>query len=208
MKLERLTVRYEGLTVMQDLTLELPDRGMACLFAPSGSGKTTLLRVIGGLLRPDSGRVIGLEGKKPAFVFQEDRLVPGLSAEQNVALVLDREHQPLAGEFLRKLELSGWEDALPAELSGGMKRRVAIARALAYGQQCKEVVYLLDEPLKGLDEQAAATALELIRRQTADAPGFFITHDYEEAQAAAEWVVCLEGRPMQVTRIVRPNRLE
>lgn len=206
MKLERLTVRYEGLTVMQDLTLELPDRGMVCLFAPSGSGKTTLLRVIGGLLRPDSGRVIGLEGKKPSFVFQEDRLVPGLSTEQNVALVLDREHQPLAGEFLRKLGLSGWEDALPAELSGGMKRRVAIARALAYGQQCKEVVYLLDEPLKGLDEQAAATALELIRRKTADAPGFFITHDAKEAQAAAEWVVCLEGRPMQVTRIVRPSR--
>lgn len=206
MKLERLTVRYEGLTVMQDLTLELPDRGMVCLFAPSGSGKTTLLRVIGGLLRPDSGRVIGLEGKKPSFVFQEDRLVPGLSAEQNVALVLDREHQPLAGEFLRKLGLSGWEDALPAELSGGMKRRVAIARALAYGQQCKEVVYLLDEPLKGLDEQAAATALELIRRQTVDAPGFFITHDAKEAQAAAEWIVCLEGRPMQVMQIVRPSR--
>lgn len=206
MKLERLTVRYEGLTVMQDLTLELPDRGMVCLFAPSGSGKTTLLRVIGGLLRPDSGRVIGLEGEKPAFVFQEDRLVPGLSAEQNVALVLDREHQPLAGEFLRKLGLSGWEDALPAELSGGMKRRVAIARALAYGQQCKEVVYLLDEPLKGLDEQTAATALELIRRQTADAPGFFITHDAKEAQAAAEWIVCLEGRPMQVMQIVRPSR--
>ena len=133
-------------------------------------------------------------------------MVPGLSAEQNVALVLDREHQPLAGEFLRKLGLSGWEDAFPAELSGGMKRRVAIARALAYGQQCKEVVYLLDEPLKGLDEQTAATALELIRRQTADAPGFFITHDAKEAQAAAEWIVCLEGRPMQVMQIVRPSR--
>ncbi len=206
MKLEHLTVRYDSLTVMQNLTLELPDRGMVCLFAPSGSGKTTLLRVIGGLLRPDSGRVIGLEGKKPAFVFQEDRLVPGLSAEQNVALVLDRKHQPLAREYLGKLGLSGWEDARPDELSGGMQRRVAIARALAYGQQCREVVYLLDEPLKGLDEQAAATALRMIRQQTADVPGFFITHDAQEAQAAAEWIVCLEGRPMQVTKIIRPSR--
>lgn len=206
MKLEHLTVRYDGLTVMQDLMLELPDRGMVCLFAPSGSGKTTLLRVIGGLLQPDSGRVVGLEGKKPAFVFQEDRLVPGLSAEQNVALVLDRKHQPLAREYLGKLGLSGWEDARPDELSGGMQRRVAIARALAYGQQCREVVYLLDEPLKGLDEQAAATALRLIRQQTADAPGFFITHDAQEAQATAEWIVCLEGRPMQVTKIIRPSR--
>lgn len=206
MKLEHLTVRYDGLTVMQDLTLELPDRGMVCLFAPSGSGKTTLLRVIGGLLQPDSGRVVGLEGKKPAFVFQEDRLVPGLSAEQNVALVLDRKHQSLAREYLGKLGLSRWEDARPDELSGGMQRRVAIARALAYGQQCREVVYLLDEPLKGLDEQAAATALRLIRQQTADAPGFFITHDAQEAQTAAEWIVCLEGRPMQVTKIIRPSR--
>ena len=57
-----------------------------------------------------------------------------------------------------------------------------------------------------VDEQAAVTALELIRRQTADAPGFFITHDYEEAQAAAEWIVCLEGHPMQVMQIVRPSR--
>ena len=203
MKLEHLTVCYEGLTVAQDLTLELPDRGIVCFFAPSGTGKTTLLNVLCGLHPPESGEVQGLEGRRFAFVFQEDRLIPELSARDNVGLVLEKNRQELAGTFLTRLGLGGWENVFPDELSGGMQRRVAIARALAYGEQHRgQVVYLFDEPLKGLDDQTAAQVRQVIRDQTAGALSFFITHDREEAQQMADVIVCLEGPPLQVTRVI------
>lgn len=203
MKLEHLTVNYDGLTVAQDLTLELPDRGMICFFAPSGTGKTTLLNVLCGLHKPQSGQVLGLEGKRFAFVFQEDRLIPELSARDNVGLVLDKNRQELAETFLARLGLGGWENAYPDELSGGMQRRVAIARALAYGEQHRgEVVYLFDEPLKGLDEQTAGEVLEVIRTQTAGSLSFFITHDREEAQRLSDVIVCFAGPPLQVTQVI------
>lgn len=207
MKLEHLTVCYEGLTVAQDLTLELPDRGIVCFFAPSGTGKTTLLNVLCGLHPPQSGQVLGLEGKRFAFVFQEDRLIPELSARDNVGLVLDKNHQELAETFLTQLGLGGWENAYPDELSGGMQRRVAIARALAYGEQHRgEVVYLFDEPLKGLDEQTAAQVRQVIRTRTAGALSFFITHDREEAQQMADVIVCLAGPPLKVTQVIDNRR--
>ena len=131
MKLSHITARYGELPILENFSLELPDSGVICFFAPSGTGKTTLLNLLCGLLQPDSGSITGLEDRRFAFVFQEDRLIPSLSARDNVGLVLDWEHQELAARYLADLNLSGWENALPQELSGGMQRRVAIARAFA-----------------------------------------------------------------------------
>lgn len=202
MKLENVTLRYDGVTVLENLSLELPDSGMICLFAPSGSGKTTILHLLCGLLKPDNGRLIGLEEKIFAVVFQENRLISTLSVRDNVGLVLDKSHQHLAKAYLEQLGLAGWEDALPDELSGGMQRRVAIARALAFGKQHEErAVYLLDEPLTGLDEQIAAHTIQLIRAQTAGKLGFFVTHDLQQAKAVSDYIVRLDGRPMRVQEI-------
>ena len=202
MKLRHITVRYGALTVLEDLSLELPDSGVICFFAPSGAGKTTLLNLLCGLLQPDSGSITGLEDKRFAFVFQEDRLVPSLSARDNVELVLDRKHQGLAARYLSLLGLAGWEDALPGELSGGMQRRVAIARAFAYGEQCgQDTVYLLDEPLTGLDEETAARTLRLIRRWVSGKLAFFITHDREQARQLADWIVTFSGQPIRAAQI-------
>ena len=110
--------------------------------------------------------------------------------------------------MMEQLGLAGWEDALPQELSGGMQRRVAIARAFAYGKQYgSRTVYLLDEPLKGLDEQAAAQTLALIRERVGGALAFWITHDRAQAQAA-DWIVCFEGRPMHLTQLVDNRKKE
>ena len=196
MQLCDLTLQYDGVRVLEHLNLTLPDSGLVCIFAPSGTGKTTLLNLFCGLLKPDSGRIEGLEDRKFAYVFQEDRLVPQLTARENIRLVMDQ------------LGLAGWEDALPQELSGGMQRRVAIARAFAYGKQYgSRTVYLLDEPLKGLDEQAAAQTLALIRERVRGALAFWITHDRAQAQAA-DWIVCFEGRPMHLTQLVDNRKKE
>lgn len=202
MKLEKITARYGDLTVLKDFSLELPDSGIICFFAPSGTGKTTLLNLLCGLMQPESGQILGLEHKKFAFVFQEDRLIPSLSARDNVGLVLNREHQSLAARYLSELGLSDWETATPAQLSGGMQRRVAIARAFTYAEQCgKQAVYLLDEPLKGLDEKTAQQTLRLIRRWVGGQLAFFITHDRNQARQIADLIVSFDGRPMQVVQI-------
>lgn len=96
MKLSHITARYGELPILENFSLELPDSGVICFFAPSGTGKTTLLNLLCGLLQPDSGSITGLEDRRFAFVFQEDRLIPSLSARDNVGLVLDWEHQELA----------------------------------------------------------------------------------------------------------------
>ena len=121
MKIKNLTVCYEQLAILEDFSLELPDQGIICFFAPSGTGKTTLLRVLCGLIPAQIGTIEGLEEKKFAFVFQEDRLIPSLSVRDNVGLVLGKEYQALAQEYLGALGLSGWEEScaglrLPAPL--------------------------------------------------------------------------------------------
>lgn len=203
MKIKNLTVCYEQLAILEDFSLELPDQGIICFFAPSGTGKTTLLRVLCGLMPAQSGTIEGLEEKKFAFVFQEDRLIPSLSVRDNVGLVLGKEYQALAQEYLGALGLSGWEESFPDELSGGMQRRAAIVRAFAYGKQHEgNVVYLLDEPLKGLDEKTAEQVMEFIRQKTKGSLTFFITHDKEQARILSDQILCFEGQPMKLKEIL------
>ncbi|MBR5381966.1 MAG: ABC transporter ATP-binding protein [Oscillospiraceae bacterium] len=130
--------------VFEDLTLDIPKK--CVLKAPSGRGKTTLLRLAAGLLRPDAGSVSGAP-EKIAFLFQDDRLLPWLTAEENVAAVLPGERKDEAAAWLGYVELASLKNARPDELSGGQRRRVALARALAFGGD----LLLLDEPFKGLD---------------------------------------------------------
>ena len=208
--------------MLEHLNLTLPDSGLVCIFAPSGTGKTTLLNLFCGLLKPDSGRIEGLEDRKFAYVFQEDRLVPQLTARENIRLVMEQPDDQWIFQMIEQLGLAGWEDALPQELSGGMQRRVAIARAFAYGKQYgSRTGYIisptvryrfasirrLDEPLKGLDEQAAAQTLVMIRERVDGALAFWITHDRTQAQAA-DWIVCFEGRPMHLTQLVDNRKKE
>ena len=142
--LSHVRVQYPDKTVFDDLSLTLPDSGAVALMAPSGYGKTTLLRVLAGLKPIDAGELSGLENKKISFLFQEDRLLPWLTAEQNVEIVSDAE---TARHWLREMEIEEIHQ-YPQAMSGGMQRRVALARAMAFGGD----VLLLDEPFKGLDE--------------------------------------------------------
>ncbi len=157
MKVCDLTLRFGARTVLENFSLALPDREVTALSGPSGCGKTTLLRVMAGLLAPEAGTVE--LPQPPAILFQEDRLLPWRTVEQQVTDVLPPARRGEAADFLALCELAGEERAFPAALSGGMGRRLALARTLALGGG----VYLLDEPFAGVDIPRAGRILERIR---------------------------------------------
>ena len=179
MKLDHVSKSYQGRTVLRDFSLELPDRGFCCILGPSGAGKTTLLRLMAGLEQPDSGTVT--VSAPVSMVFQEDRLLAHDTVLENVALAADPQR---AKELLVRLGLEEWLFRRPAALSGGMRRRVAIARALA----APAGVYLMDEPLKGLDRDTKQAVLALIREETRNGLLVLVTHDPEEARGADQIV--------------------
>lgn len=152
-----ITVRYGERTVLDGYTLEIPAQGLTLLSAPSGGGKTTLLRVLGGLLKPETGTV-ELPGR-PVILFQEDRLFPRCTVRRQVEEVLPPQRREEARSLLELVELAGEENKLPGELSGGMARRTALARALAVEGE----VWLLDEPFAGVDRERGSRILERIR---------------------------------------------
>ena len=179
MKLDHVSKSYQGRTVLRDFSLELPDRGFCCILGPSGAGKTTLLRLMAGLEQPDSGTVT--VSAPVSMVFQEDRLLAHDTVLENAALAADPQR---AKELLVRLGLEEWLFRRPAALSGGMRRRVAIARALA----APDGVYLMDEPLKGLDRDTKQAVLALIREETRNGLLVLVTHDPEEARGADQIV--------------------
>ena len=142
---------YEGRPVLEQLCLELPGKGTVCLFGPSGCGKTTLFNCIAGLEKLDSGAILGMEGRRVAYMFQEDRLLPWINARENVEVVLRHPDEKQAQKWLEAVGLGEDGGKRPSELSGGMRQRVALARALAFGGD----VILLDEPFRALDPKTA-----------------------------------------------------
>ena len=157
--------------------LNLPE-GFTCLMGPSGCGKTTLGRVIAGLERADGGRVSGIEGH-PTVLFQESRLLPAISAYDNVKCICgSRVLKTFSDELLIML---GFEkddlDKLPSELSGGMERRVAIARAIVFALENGGNFVLLDEPFSGLDDETKKIAAEVIKTYLSGKTVLVITHD-------------------------------
>lgn len=179
MKIQHLCKSFDGKVVLDHVSLTLESGGTACLMAPSGRGKTTLLRCIAGLETPDSGQIADLP-ERIAYVFQEDRLCDGFSAVDNIRLVTGKALGE--GEIRRHLEqlgLAGSLDQPVRELSGGMRRRVVISRAVCFGAG----LLLLDEPFKGLDDEARQQTADYILRHRGAAAILCVTHDREDAAA-------------------------
>lgn len=153
--------------------MEIREGETVAVMGESGSGKTTLAKLLLGLVEPDSGEITGLGGLRVSMVFQEDRLLPWYSALDNVRAV--RADRSAAMELLDEMELSEAAGKPIRELSGGMQRRVAIARALAFGGD----LLILDEPLKGLDEELKKRVVPQIKKHFSTI--LLITHSEEEA---------------------------
>lgn len=180
LEVQGLTVAFGGHTVLRGVDFALPRGARAALMGPSGSGKTTFLRVLAGLQKPDSGTV-RVPAQKIACVFQEPRLLPWLTAAQNVNVVLsDREETlPQATAWLERFGLGGAAAQYPAELSGGMQQRVALSRAMAYGAD----LLLLDEPFKAMDDALRRSVMQTVADAAGDAAVLLVTHSAEEAEA-------------------------
>lgn len=178
-ELKDVSVAFQGHSVLEHCSLLVPDGGHTAVMGPSGSGKTTLLRLIAGQLAPDQGSVTVSHGRI-SYMYQEPRLLPWLTAEENVNLVLSDKPETM-GTARQWLAAVGLADAMkkhPAELSGGMRQRVSLARALAYDGD----LFLLDEPLSSLDEAMAAELLDLLKQYTQGKSMIFVTHSPEQAK--------------------------
>ena len=201
-ELKDVTLHLGNKIILDHFSIVIPSQGITCLSGPSGCGKTTLIRVLTGLVQPDTGEVRGLEKGQVALLFQEDRLLPWRTAQENIADVLAKNNKDQVDMWLQEVELLEDAATYPNALSGGMRRRVALARALAY---CMERpgpldqggrMLLLDEPFKGLDPALRARMMQLVKRQ--HVPTLLISHDAEEINIMADRVFYLEGPPLQI----------
>lgn len=186
-RFDHVQAGYPDKKIFLDLNAVFPERGAVALMGPSGFGKTTLLRLIAGLLKPASGKITGLDHQKIAFLFQEDRLLPWLTALKNVEIVSDEKK---AKYWLSQMEIEE-TDKYPREMSGGMQRRIALARAMAFEGD----ILLLDEPFKGLDEELRKRIAERIRGRA----GLTVlsVHDREEAELMGAQIWNLEEMARQ-----------
>lgn len=190
---------------LKDVNLEVKESEFVMIVGPSGCGKTSLINIIGGLDEASSGEVL-LDGRTVSgpgadrgMVFQGYSLFPWLSVQKNVEFGLKMkkvsaaERAEHAKKYIRLVGLEGFEDALPRQLSGGMKQRVAIARTLANEPE----VLLMDEPFGALDAQTRVVMQELladISRRTGTTI-LFITHDIDEAVLLGERIYVMSRRP-------------
>jgi NitT/TauT family transport system ATP-binding protein len=207
-----LAKRYGNLEVFSGIEFEVGEREIVAVVGPSGCGKTTLLRCIDGLLPHDAGEIwVGRERvEKPiagvAMVFQHFGLFPWKTVSENVAYGLRMagaaraELDRKVPVFIKLVGLSGFEDAFPYQMSGGMQQRCGLARALAVEPN----VLLMDEPFAAVDAQTREILqFELLRiweeRPTAM---IFVTHSIEEAVLLGHRVIVLKGRPASIHETV------
>ncbi|WP_236173338.1 ABC transporter ATP-binding protein [Pseudomonas pseudonitroreducens] len=200
------------LQAIERFDLEIADGEFIAIVGASGCGKSTLLRLLVGLdrefqgeIRIDGAPIDGIGGER-GIVFQEHRLFPWLTVEQNVALGLVNEALSETGkaakvaDYLQLVGLSAFARAYPHQLSGGMAQRVAIARGLVASPR----ILLLDEPFGALDALTRQQLQgELLRiRQRERITTVLVTHDVEEALFLADRVVVMAPRPGRIKRIV------
>jgi NitT/TauT family transport system ATP-binding protein len=226
LEVEQLGRKFPGqsgfITALNDISLRIHRRELACVIGPSGCGKSTLIRIIAGLDEPTSGRMLvdGKEASGPSpergMVFQGYTLFPWLTVKRNIMFGLEMAGM---GRDIAEAEARQWIDLVglkkfsenyPHQLSGGMKQRVAIARALAPNPR----VLLMDEPFGALDAQTRAQMqahlIEIWRN--VDVTILFITHDLDEAIFLADRIVVLKAHPGEIQEIIevpvpRPRNL-
>lgn len=200
----------EDLTILSDITLEIPDGQFVALTGASGSGKSTLLGLLAGLDAPTSGTIeidgdditsmdedglASLRSKKIGFVFQSFHLIPSLTAHENILIPMEicgaRDAKERAVELLESVGLTNRGHHYPTELSGGEQQRVAIARAFAN----RPSILLADEPTGNLDSRNGQHIFELMTdlHKRNEVTLVLVTHDQTLASKAQRQIVLMDG---------------
>lgn len=209
LKLQNIKKSYDGTTVLDGISLEIPDGEIVSILGPSGCGKTTLLNMILGITEPDSGSIefngeditdSPMEKRGFNIVFQDYALFPNLNVYQNITYGLKNKPDISSGEEVEELiGLLGLKEHLPKkieQLSGGQKQRVALARTLVM----KPKILLLDEPLSALDgviKESIKYKIKTIAKEF-HLTTVIVTHDPEEALTLSDRVLIVnEGRISQ-----------
>ncbi len=201
LRINNLNKEYNGIAVYSNFSMGFAEGIITCILGPSGCGKTTLLNIIGNITSPDSGSLTGFEDKLMSYIFQDPRLLPWKTVRGNIEFVINRdmpagEKKKESDRLIKLVELDGFADYYPSQLSGGMRQRVSIARAFA----CPSDIILMDEPLKGLD---IALKQNLIRsfsriwkadRRTV----IFVSHDVDEALMLGEEIMVMSRTPVNI----------
>jgi ABC-type nitrate/sulfonate/bicarbonate transport system ATPase subunit len=192
--------------VLNDINLEFEEGEMVCILGPSGCGKSTLLKIIAGFEQATCGRVFlggqPVEGPRSdsIFVFQHSGLLPWMTVAQNVALGLRLlDHEDIASkiqEYIEIVELDGFEDYYPHQLSGGMQRRAELARALAVNPE----MLIMDEPFSGLDFLTHMKMREEVvnMHEFLNKTMLVVTHDIDDALIMGDHIVVMSNRPSNV----------
>jgi len=208
-----LTKTYpDGTGALHEVTFDIRDGESCSVIGPSGCGKTTLLLIFSGILKPTEGKAL-IAGedvtsslKELALIFQDYGLFPWKTVYENVSLGLElrgfgkRERKKIVSALLKDLDLQGFENYYPKQLSGGMQQRVAFARALALNPR----ILLMDEPLSSLDaltrENLQNFLLQLWKQKRMTM--LLVTHSIEEAVFLGRKVIILSPRPGTVIKTV------
>lgn len=202
LEIKNVGLNYDDLKVINNLSLQVNEHEIVVLIGPSGCGKSSILNMIAHILKPTSGQ-INTSNEKIGFVFQDDRLLPWKNLYQNIAIVNEKsDHQKIA-QLISEVDLTGFEDYYPNQLSGGMKKRIGIARAFYYDSD----LLLMDEPFSGLDFCLRAEMIKMLKRvwQNTKPSVLFVTHELDEALEIAHRIIVLSNRPASVVKeIVLP----
>ena len=202
----------DDVNAIENVSFQVEEAEFVMIVGPSGCGKTTLINMIGGLVEPTSGEILldgaKVEGPGPdrGMVFQGYSLFPWLTVQKNVEFGLKMKNVPKeeraakATEYIKLVGLEGFENALPKQLSGGMKQRVAIARTLANEPQ----MLLMDEPFGALDAQTRVVMQELLSDISAKTHTtiLFITHDIDEAVLLGDRIYVMSRRPGTIRDVI------
>ena len=213
MKIEinNLCKSFNGKLIFDKFNLQLDSKNINCIIGESGGGKSTLLNILSGLLKADSGDIIGIEEGDTSYIFQENRLVNWLTVKENMELFIydyykKEEVDSKLKEIFKLLHIEEIENKYPEKLSGGMKQRVNIARALLKPSK----LILMDEPFKSLDYKTKYSIMAELKDifKNENRMVIFVTHDVDEAIYMAGNIYILGGKPFNIKGVFTENLLK
>jgi NitT/TauT family transport system ATP-binding protein len=196
---EGVNKRFGPLWVLKDFRCSLPESAVTVMLGPSGCGKTTFLKILSGLIQPDAGDLGGIDGLRPALVFQEPRLLPWRTVRQNLELVTSPDDSGAGGRIEALLNLVGlgrFGNYRPGALSGGMRQRVSLVRGFCIQAE----ILLMDEPFQGLDLRLKRELVDSFAKLWTEDPktALLVTHSVDEALLLGDRILVLSERPMSV----------